>query len=32
MSPYCIFSWCEAHLTGGEHSTNCPNFEEEIHG
>lgn len=27
--PYCPRTWCEAHLTGGQHSTNCPEFGTE---
>lgn len=27
--PYCPHTWCEAHLTGGAHSTNCPEFEAD---
>lgn len=29
-SPYCPRPWCDAHRSGGDHSTNCPDFDAPV--
>lgn len=28
--PYCPRTWCDAHRSGAQHSTNCPEFTTEL--